>query len=341
MTEKQYGGTTSFGVKESISKNSKKEIISSAKTNQLSFKESIAEEFSLTNEEVEKLKKAGEIASQVREFARSFIKEDLTLLEIAEKIESKIFELGGKPAFPVNLSIDEVAAHYSPLHNETRKASGLLKIDLGVHIDGCIADTAFSLDLEKNENNKKLIEASEIALEKAIEKFSLNASLKEVGEEIEKTIKSCGFAPIANLSGHSISPWLLHSGVNIPNVANSSPNKIEKGVYAIEPFATSGLGAVKDGKPSGIYILEKEGAVRDSFSREVLQFIKEEYQTLPFCSRWLTKKFGTRALLALQRLEEAKIIRQYPQLIETGKGKVAQAEHTLILKEKEKIVITI
>ena len=117
--------------------------------------------------------------------------------------------------------------------------------------------------------------------------------------------------------------------------------KIESGLYAIEPFSTSGLGAVRDGRPSGIYHLEKPGSVRDNFAREVLAFIAEEYQTLPFCSRWIYKKFGSKGLLALRQIEQAGLLYQYPQLIEKGSGKVAQAEHTIIITEKDKIITTL
>lgn len=294
----------------------------------------------MNQEEIEKLKQAGKIAMQIKEFASSFIKPGMPLLEIAEKIESKIIQLEAKPAFPINLSINEVAAHSTPAFNDTQTASGLLKVDIGVNLDGFIADTAFSIDLENNEENKKLIEAAEEALKKATEIFSLEIPLQEIGSVIEKTIKSYGFTPIINLSGHSILPYNLHAGINIPNTSNSSPSLLQPGVYAIEPFSTSGTGSVRDGKPSGIYHLEKAGNVRDSFAREVLSFIQQEYKTLPFCSRWLVKKFGSRSLLALKRLEEAKLLHHYPQLIESGKGKVAQAEHTIILTENEKIITT-
>ena len=123
----------------------------------------------------QKILQAGKIAKQVREWIKTQLKKDMPLLEIAEKIENKITELGGKPAFPTNLSINNVAAHYTPSHDDKTLAHGLLKIDLGVHIDGWIADTAFSADLEDSEENKKLIQASEKALDNAI-KISLPGS---------------------------------------------------------------------------------------------------------------------------------------------------------------------
>lgn len=337
MTEKQYSGATSHGFKEKAEGKMTQSLnVPSSKKK----KESAEEQIETENIELTKLKQAGEFAKQVKDYARAIIKPKTPLLEIAEKIENKILELGGKPAFPVNLSINEIAAHFTPSYNEISTAHGLLKVDIGVHVDGFTADTAFSLDLEDNNENKKLIEAAESALKEAIEKISYNIPLKEIGKSIETAIVKFGFQPIINLSGHSIEQYELHSGITIPNHNNSQEFKLPEGTYAIEPFATSGTGKVIDGKPSGIYKLEKEGSVRDSFAREVLSYIKEEYKSLPFCSRWLVKKFGTRALIALKRIEEAGLLHQYPQLVEQNRKPVAQAEHTVVITKTEKIVTT-
>lgn len=290
--------------------------------------------------DIDKLKKAGKIASEVKSYAKSFIVKGMPLLEIAEKIEEKIRELGGAPAFPVNLSINEIAAHSTPTWNDLGIVHGLVKVDIGVHIDGWVADTAITLDLENSEENKKLIEAAEQALQEAVSLAHLKVQLKEIGAAIENKIKSFNLLPVQNLSGHSIEQWNLHAGITVPNFANAQNKSLTEGVFAIEPFSTTGFGSVRDGKKSGIYSVQKEGNVRDTFAREVLAFIQEHYQTLPFCSRWLHKKFGSRALLALQRLEEAGLLHHYAQLIEINKGKVAQAEHTLIITEKETIVTT-
>jgi len=337
MTEKQYGGSTgrSTGeIKTSKPSFSKPLQIAQQKKSNIKKSEQIS-----SIEGYDEYIKAGKIASEVVKFAKSIIKKDVPLLEIADKIESKIFELKAKPAFPVNLSIDEVAAHDTPAFNDTRKAHGLIKVDIGVHINGYIADVAFSMDLENNEENKKLINASEDALSKAIEIIKAGIPIRQIGSLIDTTIKSHGFTSIHNLSGHSLARYELHSGLTIPNYDNFQEIKIEKGAYAIEPFATSGLGSVKDSKPSGIFRVENDAPVRDSFAREVLAFIYEEYNTLPFCSRWLCKKFGSRALIALKRLEDAGILYQYPQLIETSEKKVSQVEHTIIISN-DKIITT-
>lgn len=287
----------------------------------------------------EKIIQAGKIAIQIREYAKKIIKKDMPLLEIAEKIEAKIIELGGKPAFPTNLSINDIAAHYTPSHDDKTLARGLLKIDFGVHIDGDIADTAFSIDLENSDENKKLIKASEEALENALKIIKEKITTNEIGKIIQKTIESYNLSPIINLSGHSIKKYELHSGITIPNIDDNKNIKIEKGLYAIEPFATNGNGKVYDGKPSGIYYLQSEKNIRSSTAREILRFIVEEYQTLPFCERWLVKRFGTKALFALKELKDAEVLHHFRQLVESSHAKVAQAEHT-ILVDKDEIIIT-
>lgn len=290
----------------------------------------------------QKIIQAGKIASEIREWIKPQIKKDMSLLEIAEKIENKIIELGAKPAFPVNTSINEIAAHYTPSYEDESKAHGLLKIDFGIHVNGWTSDNAFSIDLENSEENKKIIKASEKALEKALEKIQDKIAISEIGKTIQQTIEENDCIPIVNLSGHSMEKYELHSGITIPNIDDKKIGMIIPGLYAIEPFATTknATGRVKDGKPSGIYILINTKNIRSPIAREVLEYISEEYQTLPFCSRWLIKKFGTKALFALKQLEENENIHQYNQLIEESKQKVSQAEHTILI-EKEKIITTL
>jgi methionyl aminopeptidase len=282
---------------------------------------------------------AGKIASQVKVFAKSIIKKDILLLEIAEKIENKIIELRGKPAFPVNLSINEIAAHYTPTYDDKTTAYGLLKIDLGVHVNGWVADTSFSIDLENSEKNKKLIEASKKALENAEKIINSEITLSEIGKEISKTINSYGFNPIVNLTGHSIEQYNLHSGLSISNIDNKSNIKLGEGLFAIEPFATDGKGKIYDGKTSGIYSLIHPKNTRSPLSREILDYIVNEFSNLPFCSRWIIKKFGTKSLIALKQLEQEGILHQYHQLIEVSKGIVSQAENTFLIK-KDKVINT-
>jgi methionyl aminopeptidase len=292
----------------------------------------------MNHEDSENYKKAGHIAKKTKEYAKSIIKPGSLLLEIAEKIESKIFELGGKLAFPVNLCIDDIAAHYTPPHNDKTIAEGLLKVDIGVHVNGAVADTAFSLDLADLEENKKLIEASEKALQKAVDTAEKGIELWKIGRAIQDTIESYKFSPIRNLCGHELGNFLVHAGITIPNCNNNSNQILKQGAYAIEPFATNGEGIVYDSKPSGIYKLEQRKAIRDSMARKILDYIEQEHKTLPFCERWIYKKFSSRSILSLHLLEQAGIIHQYPQLVEKSHSKVSQSENTIIINEKAEVI---
>lgn len=284
--------------------------------------------------------KAGQIAQKAVAYARSIVKKGMPLLELADKIEVKIVELGGKPAFPVNLSIDKIAAHATPRHDSTEVARGLLKVDLGVHIDGYIADTAFSVDVEGSELNKKLIAAAEAGLKAGVSAARAGTTLSALGKAVDEVIAQQGFSAVRNLSGHGIERYDLHAGVTIPNYDNGDERALEEGVYAIEPFATNGAGSVRDGASSGIYQIMREGMVRDRFAREVLAWIAETYATLPFCDRWVHKQFGGRGLVALRQIKDAGLLHEYAQLVEEGAGIVAQAEHTVLVQAKETKVLT-
>jgi methionyl aminopeptidase len=294
----------------------------------------------MNEEDLDKYMKAGKIAVDVKTFAKDLIKPGIPLLEIAQKIEKKIYELGGKPAFPVNLSIDDVAAHYHPTLEDDKLAYGLLKVDFGVHVDGFIADTAFSLDLSEDGKYKDLIEAAQLALDSAIKMVSENASLNDVGEAIQKAITEKGFSPIVNLSGHSISRWEVHAGITIPNYGNGNDSKLEDGIYAIEPFATTGEGKIYEGPPGNIYSLMDLKNVRSPTARKILDYLIEEKKKLPFSLRELQEKFGGMARLAIKELENQGVIRGYDQLIEKSHKPVSQAEHTIIKKGNEIIVTT-
>ena len=281
-----------------------------------------------------KIIKAGEIASEVKKWIKPQIRKGTPLLDIAELIEKKIYELGGSPAFPVNLSINEYAAHYTPSHDDKTIAYGLLKVDFGVEVDGWIADNSFSIDFENSRINKELIEASYSALKEAEDILSGETTFGEVGKVIERTINRHGFNPIANLSGHSMEQYELHAGLTVPNVDNKSEKVFSEGLYAIEPFATNGGGMVHDGKKGNIFVLKKDKNTRDTFGRKILEHIKDNYGFMPFASRWIVKDYGTRAIISLNQLENEEILHHYPILTEEKGKLVSQAENTFLITEE-------
>jgi len=294
----------------------------------------------MDKEEIEKYKKAGEISKQIKEFTRKIIKKDMLLVDIAKKIEDKIIELGGMPAFPVNLSIDDIAAHYHPTLGDTTTAQGLLKIDMGIHIDGFIADSAISIDLTDNKEHKKLIEATENALKFALELQEKNPTLNDTGKIIQEKIEEDGFSAITNLSGHSLERYEIHAGITIPNCANNSQKKLQEGAYAIEPFATTGKGSIYEGPAGNIYAIENLKNTRNPTARKILDYIWGKNKQLPFSAREIEEKFGKMSRLALRELVQQGILHSFNQLIEISHKPIAQAEHTFLKTKEGKIIVT-
>jgi len=206
-----------------------------------------------------------------------------------------------------------------------------VKLDLGVHIDGAVTDTAVTVEISSNKY-EKLIESTEEALKKALEMVEVGIEVRKIGAVIKETIESYGFIPSINLSGHRVDEYEVHAAPSIPNFDNGDDTKLEEGqVFAIEPFATDGAGKVIEGKLSGIYSLINPKNIRDSNARKVLEYIVEKFKTLPFSERWLIKEFGVKVKFSLLLLEREGILKQYTILPEKNRGQVSQAERTIIV----------
>ncbi|MDI6643019.1 MAG: type II methionyl aminopeptidase [Candidatus Hodarchaeaceae archaeon] len=289
----------------------------------------------LSEEELEAYRKAGKLLAEVREQVRPLVKPGVTLLEIAEKAEELIAQKGAKPAFPCNISVNEVSAHYSPPANDDTiiKEGDMVKVDIGAHLDGYIADTAFTVATgEKAE----MVQVVEKALEAAIGAIKPGIDVGEIGRVVEETATAAGLKPVRNLTGHSLARWDLHAGLTIPNVKETTGQKLSVGdVVALEPFVTDGAGYVEDQKKTYIFRYLRDVPTRLRMSRELLRDVKRDYDGLPFAERWLAKRMSKLRLeLTLRELTGVGALWPYYVLAERAKGKVAQAEHTVIVTEQ-------
>ena len=280
-------------------------------------------------EQYEKCREAGEILAQVRDEAAKRVEIGASHLEIAEWAEDKIRELGGEPAFPVNISIDEEAAHATPeSDDDSTFGEEMVNLDIGVHVDGWLADTAVTVDLSGQD---ELAAASAEALDAALEVAGPGVDVGDIGAAVEDVIEGYGFNPVVNLTGHGLGHWEQHTAPNIPNREVTQGATLSPGdVVAIEPFATDGRGKVKEGADEEIFALEREGTVRDRNARQVLDQITEEFKTLPFAARWLDSPRGK---MALRRLKQQDIVHGYPVLKEAEGTFVSQKEHTVIVTQ--------
>ncbi len=289
--------------------------------------------------------KAGEIAYRVKKNVRKLVKPRVKIVEIAESIEREIKEFGGFPAFPVNISINEVAAHRTPYIDDAEVVpdASAVKVDIGVHVNGYIADTAVTVVLD--DKLIPLAEAAHNALMKALKAVKPGARFREVGKVVENTVRKVGFKVIKNLSGHSLGRYLIHGGEVIPNYNDPFVlGRFRAGkAYAIEPFVTTGRGMVKEAKGKiQIYSLRRvKGKPLNELEHKVLSEIIRRFKTLPFCERWLADVGPVPNLRAsLTSLARKGYLNQYPVLVEVGEGLVAQFEETILITHDGDVIVT-
>jgi methionyl aminopeptidase len=299
---------------------------------------------SLPEEVFRKYVKAGKIAAEVREYMRRMVSEGMRIIDVCEKAESLIREKGGKPAFPCNVSINEVAAHYtSPPHDKRTVPEGaVVKVDIGVHVDGYIADTAVTICFDSEYEN--LLLAAEEALETALRVLRPGLSMTRFGSIVQKSIKTRGFKPISNLTGHQVGRYLVHAGKALPNVSHLSLSKVRVGeVYAVEPFVTlpDAAGKVTSGKEAHIFRFVKRKPLKNNYAKRLLSYIRNNFHTLPFTERWLQKCVpADHYSAAFSELLSSKSLTVYPTFIEASGKPVAQAEHTVIITKNGCHVLT-
>lgn len=283
----------------------------------------------LSAEQYEQYREAGDILATVLEESAERVAVGETHLAVAEYAEDRIEELGGKPAFPVNISVDEEASHSTPARDdETTFGEQMVCLDIGVHVDGWIADAATTVDLS---GNPEMVAAAEESLAAAIDAIEPGVHTGEVGAAIERVIDSYDLNPVVNLTGHGLARYDAHTGPNVPNRALDTGVELSVGdVIAIEPFVTDGSGKVGEGRKTEIYSLLSEGRVRNRKARQIMETVVEEYRELPFAARWLD---DARAEMALRRLTTNDVLRSYPVLKEGDGALVSQAEHTIIVTE--------
>jgi methionyl aminopeptidase len=298
----------------------------------------------IPEEDLQKYQLAGKIAREVREEIKNTVKEGMLIIDICEKVEGLTREKGGKPAFPCNVSVNEVAAHYTspPNDKQTIPERSIVKVDIGVHVDGYIADTATSICFDPEYLD--MVKTSQEALEIAVEVLKHGLSVTRFGSAIEKVIKSRGYKPVSNLTGHLIRRYIIHAGKSLPNVFNISVSRLKEGeIYGVEPFVTvpNAAGRVENLNEKHIFRFQKNKSLRNPYAKKILSYIKKNFLTLPFTERWLNKfADSTGYKKAFLELLKSKAVIGYPVFIEASQKNVAQAEHTILIEKNGCSVLT-
>jgi methionyl aminopeptidase len=289
----------------------------------------------LSEDVLEKYRKAGRIAAETREITRRLVREGMPIINLCEEVENYIRQIGGKPAFPCNVCINEITAHYTspPGDTKTIPEGAVVKVDIGVQVDGYIADTALTICFDPE--YEALVYSAEEALHRAIQAIKPGIRASEIGTIIQRSIEVQGLKPIWNLTGHQIARYIIHTGKSLPNVAHLNGMKLEVDeVYAIEPFVTvaKAAGEVREADEAYIYRVFREKPPKEMRAKRLFEAIKHEFKTLPFAKRWLGGISQLENLNAnFSVLLKAKNIVAYPVLVEKTGKVVAQAEHTLIV----------
>ena len=290
----------------------------------------------MKDEIFEKYRDAGDLASKILRRSAQEIRIGGSYLDLVESIEIQVEEEGGALAFPLNLSLNEDAAHDTASPGDARvfTKGDVAKLDLGVQIEGYIADTATTIDLG---SNSLLLEASERALDAAIKAVRPGATSGEIGAAIQKEIEGRGYRPISNLTGHGLDQYILHRSPTIPNVGVNGGVVLEEGmVFAIEPFATTGSGHVGEKTRKEIYSQVSQKPVRIPAARLILNKVKDRHG-LPFARRWINEK---KLDIALSSLVRSQVLHVYPVLSDIPGSLVSQHEHTVIVTSEGCIVTT-
>jgi methionyl aminopeptidase len=268
----------------------------------------------------------------------------MPILDVCEKAEGLIREKGGQPAFPCNVSVNEVAAHYtSPVADERVVPAGsLVKIDVGVHVDGYIADTSVTVCF--NPEFEVLARVAREALDTGIKLLRPGLPISRFGATVEKTIAARGCKVVSNLVGHQLGRFLLHTGKSLPNVSHLSVAKVIVGeVYAVEPFVTvpDAAGRIVYGREAYIFRFQKNKGLKNPHAKKLLDYVAKNFRTLPFTERWLQKvvpKEYYRA--AFSELLSSRALTSYPVFVEASGKPVAQAEHTVLITQDGCEVLT-
>ncbi len=288
--------------------------------------------------ELEKWRFASRITAQALEHGVSLIKKGSTLLSVVDEVDQKIVELGGKPSFPSQISMNDIAAHYCPDQDDKLVFEDqVVKLDVGASYDGFLGDSAATVDLSDKYGD--LVKASKEALAEATKVCMPGISLSEVGRVIQDVIGGYGYSPIINLSGHGLARYQVHSSPTIPNYANADMTKLYDGqIIAIEPFATNGSGSIYESSNPNVFMEIAKKPARSPDTRSIFQVI-ETYHGLPFAKRWLSRKYPSfKVNMALRELTMAGAVRAFPPLIEKSHGIITQFEHTIIVKDRPEVL---
>ncbi len=293
--------------------------------------------------DLDALRLSGRISATARETCKKLVQPGVKLEKVALEAETIIRDMGGVPAFPCQLSRNNIAAHYcSPPDDPTEaQPNDIIKLDCGTQVDGYVTDNAVTIDLQ-NGPDSVLVQASQMALENAISVMGPGASITEIGNQIESTIKAFGFNPVYNLTGHGVARYVIHCKPSIPNYPDPKAGRLRPNqTIACEPFVCDGSGSIDEVGKAEVFGLKRRPRPKDKLPKDI-EAALEQTCFLPFARRTLLRQLSAleRVEQALKLLDRHGLLLRYPPLAEKPGVRVAQTEHTIFIHEDRAEVLT-
>ncbi|MDX6533669.1 MAG: methionyl aminopeptidase [Gaiellales bacterium] len=222
-----------------------------------------------TAAEVDTMRRAGVVVASTLELLRNEAKAGVTTGELDRLAEEHIRSHGGVPTFKgyrgfpgsICASPNEMIVHGIPGPYEL-KDGDLLSVDVGVTLDGYVADSAITIPIGPvPERALELIEVCQEALQAAIVQCRAGNRLGDISHAVQTVVEERGFGVVRALVGHGVGRS-MHEDPQIPNYgpAGRGPKLASGMVFAIEPMITAGGWSVRGGE-DGWAVYTEDGSL--------------------------------------------------------------------------------
>jgi methionyl aminopeptidase len=233
-----------------------------------------------TQQEIEKLRRSGQVVREVLDHVRQAVKPGATTLDLETAAAAKIRELGGTPAFkgyrgyPCVLctSVNNEVVHGIPSAERKLREGDIVSIDTGVVMDGYYGDSAITVAVGRKvaAKTQRLLDVTAASLESAIREVKPGATLGDVGAAVQEAVEAEGFSVVRDFVGHGIGTK-LHEDPQVPNYGTRGRGqRLQAGmVLAIEPMVNAGRPGVQVLKDGWTAVTE-DGSLSAHFEHTVV-----------------------------------------------------------------------
>lgn len=202
-----------------------------------------------SRKELDKMRVAGELVAEAREYLRRIIQPGITTMELNNAADKFIRDGGGYPTFlgqydfPFSIcaSVNHHVVHGFP-SDYVLKDGDILSIDLGATVNGYVGDTALTAPVGNvKQEILDLMRVTDECLALAVEQCRSGKHVGDIGYVVQKHAEAHGYGIVKEFVGHGIGRK-LHEAPQIPNYGKAGTReKIRVGyVFAVEPMITLG-----------------------------------------------------------------------------------------------------